>query len=278
MRNLFKRKEPEMVQEGNYPAIVEQIHNEFNTAGENLLEEANKVLEQCKKVDKEKGKLLSSLGFENTPQAMVVEETMQKEKLALSVAETVKMVARKYPFNKFITEDIVKQICKKYNLVFGDVSQFKGFVPQKNLDEITRFLKNYDFNLWIDSGNQQMIDMSGYEIKSIHDGYSHFFKIGTNYDFNQKAFQKNDGVEGFYSNGKVNGKFYLIEGRLLKAQLQICAPIKDMDTKGYKLQGHKLIKDIPDPVVLQPIENGYLIVTAWGDEASDPLITNEITN
>ena len=49
MRNLFKRKEPEMVQEGNYPAIVEQIHNEFNTAGENLLEEANKVLEQCKK-------------------------------------------------------------------------------------------------------------------------------------------------------------------------------------------------------------------------------------
>ena len=85
---------------------------------------------------------------------MVVEETMQKEKLALSVAETVKMVARKYPFNKFITEDIVKQICKKYNLVFGDVSQFKGFVPQKNLDEITRFLKNYDFNLWIDSGNQ----------------------------------------------------------------------------------------------------------------------------
>ena len=105
-----------------------------------------------------------------------------------------------------------------------------------------------------------------------------FFKIGTNYDFNQKAFQKNDGVEGFYSNGKVNGKFYLIEGRLLKAQLQICAPIKDMDTKGYKLQGHKLIKDIPDPVVLQPIENGYLIVTAWGDEASDPLITNEITN
>ncbi len=35
---------------------------------------------------------------------------------------------------------------------------------------------------------------------------------------------------------------------------------------------------VPDPVILQPVKGGYLIVTAWGDEASDPDIINPIHN
>jgi len=63
-------------------------------------------------------------------------------------------------------------------------------------------------------------------------------------------------------------------------KLQICAPIKDMDTSGLEIiDGYKLIKKyIPDPVVLQPVRGGYLILTAWGDEASDPIVVNEINN
>ena len=45
---------------------------------------------------------------------------------------------------------------------------------------------------------------------------------------------------------------------------------------GYKLK--QVYKDIPDPVVLQPVKGGYLILTAWGDEASDPLVINENFN
>lgn len=37
-------------------------------------------------------------------------------------------------------------------------------------------------------------------------------------------------------------------------------------------------KEIPDPVVLYPVREGYLIVTAWGDEASDPDVVNEVNN
>ena len=36
--------------------------------------------------------------------------------------------------------------------------------------------------------------------------------------------------------------------------------------------------EIPDPVVLQEVRGGYLIITAWGDEASDPLIVNKNNN
>ena len=53
-----------------------------------------------------------------------------------------------------------------------------------------------------------------------------------------------------------------------------------MDISGLELkEGYKLEKKfIPDPVVLQPVKGGYLILTAWGDEASDPIVINEINN
>ena len=68
--------------------------------------------------------------------------------------------------------------------------------------------------------------------------------------------------------------------RLIDFNLQICAPVKDMDSTGLEVaEGYKLQKKhIPDPVVLQPVKNGYLILTAWGDEASDELVVNQKFN
>ena len=51
---------------------------------------------------------------------------------------------------------------------------------------------------------------------------------------------------------------------------------------GYTLKDRIFTKEVPDPVVLAPINfnntNLYCIVTAWGDEASDPLVVNESNN
>jgi hypothetical protein len=48
---------------------------------------------------------------------------------------------------------------------------------------------------------------------------------------------------------------------------------------GKQLQDYKIIKQaIPDPVVLKAVKDGYLILAAWGDEASDPIVVNEINN
>ena len=60
--------------------------------------------------------------------------------------------------------------------------------------------------------------------------------------------------------------------------MQICAPLKDMEVKSnQKVKGYKIM-DIPDPVVLQPVRGGYLIVCAWGDEASDEIVVNQQMN
>ena len=58
----------------------------------------------------------------------------------------------------------------------------------------------------------------------------------------------------------------------------IAAQEEDFDTRGMYVKGHKLEMSIPDPIVLQPVKGGYLIVTAWGDEASDAAVVNEIKN
>lgn len=64
--------------------------------------------------------------------------------------------------------------------------------------------------------------------------------------------------------------------------LIICAPEKDMDTKGKKKIGFQWLTQktitFPDPVVLKPIKGGFLILTAWGDEASDELVVNHKFN
>jgi hypothetical protein len=78
-------------------------------------------------------------------------------------------------------------------------------------------------------------------------------------------------------------KMLLLELNYTNAPLEIAAPIKDFDTKGMELKDFKLSEiEIPDPVVLQPVfyarQKHYLIVTAWGQEASDELVVNQKMN
>lgn len=80
---------------------------------------------------------------------------------------------------------------------------------------------------------------------------------------------------GFSHTGRFTGKNE--DGRRMVSgnTLHIVAPLKDMDLKSWELEGYKLVKKSPpDPVVLFEVKGGYLILTAWGDEASDPIIQN----
>lgn len=66
-----------------------------------------------------------------------------------------------------------------------------------------------------------------------------------------------------------------------KASLEIVGNKDDFDMRGMEAVDYEL-KDIPDPIVLQPVfHNGakhYLIVTAWGEEASDSKVVNQVMN
>jgi len=57
--------------------------------------------------------------------------------------------------------------------------------------------------------------------------------------------------------------------------LLIIATKDQLNMKNTRVQGHKLVDIVKeDPIVLQPVKNGYLIVSAWGVEASDKEVQN----
>ena len=57
--------------------------------------------------------------------------------------------------------------------------------------------------------------------------------------------------------------------------LFIIATRDQLNMKSARIQGHKLVDIVKeDPIVLQPVKEGYLIVSAWGIEASDKEVQN----
>jgi hypothetical protein len=279
MFNFFNKspKTETKVSTSNYPAIVDEIHNEFFTAGDNILDEAKSLLTQLETQDIAKGKRLAALGFGKTREAVAAIETENKLATTKEIAELVVHYKVNYPNNKFITEEQVKAICEKYGLVCGETSAYKGFVPESKLLEIERFkFKKEDA-----------------PFAYIEDGDGVVKKILEKDDFKNTEcnfFKERMGIEGngFFSSNSNGAKFigyntttlYGTSSRIMpfNVKLKICAPLKDMEVKSnQQVKGYKIM-DIPDPVVLQPVRGGYLCVCAWGDESSDEIVVNQQMN
>ena len=297
MFNLFKKSEEQpkvetlvVEKKSKYPTIVDEIHNEFFTAGDKILEEANGILAECKAKDVQKGKRLASLGFTKALQAV---QALEIESLLIStkeVAELVSYYSIHYPNNKFITESQVKQICEKYSLVCGNVSMYKGFVPENKLSLIENFkLKDKDIPFAEVICDKHRIDgfdvsesnvLAGFlnkedinddwAIKTIENG-SYFYFAGKSISSDKNRVKNS--ITQMYNN-----LWGYVKAQPFNKELKICAPLKDMEIpKGKEVRGYK-IQDIPDPVVLQPVKGGYLILAAWGNESEDPIVINEQMN
>lgn len=280
MFNLFGSKKES---KQDYPAIVHEIHNEFLTAGDRILEEANAILLEAKAKSVEKGKRLAAAGFKNVPEAV---EAIKVERKIVTTKETADLVhyyQQNYPMNKFITEDQVKKICEKYGLVCGEISMYKGFVPENKLFEIERFsLKNVDKNIRGLLGSKYIIDGFSESVFDENIGYVNESEL-LGYAQKNEAYIIASGKPDYaYASEQLIsqfiGKWGYVKVSKVDTGLKICAPLKDMEIpRGKEVKGYK-IQDIPDPVVLQPVKGGYLIVAAWGDEASDEIVVNQINN
>jgi len=234
-----------------YPKIIQEIHREFDIAGDKLIEEANIILGNTPKINENKIELLKSLGFTQTNELVKAEKVKKQIEFTQQQLEAVNYYRREYPFNKFITEKQVQAICQKYGLVCGDVSRYKGFVPEKNLKEIANFkLKEKDVQYY-----RTYFGMFGSNIT--HEEYSEHIAL-----FSKKNYSSIHRVSYHNSIGKY----------------KICAPLKEMDTMNMLITDGYKLEHIPDPIVLQPVQHGYLILSAWGDEASDEIVVNEIFN
>lgn len=280
-KKIFGKENPIAGEGHKYPAVVEEIHNKFMSASDELVAQAKEVLKTEEVKDVDKADRLKDLGFTALKEVKKVETIKKSIELSKDQIQLVHKYSFKYPNYKFITETQVEAICKKYNLICGDVDRFEGFVPRKNLVELERFMNTHgeDFkSIW--KIGDEFVDMSEYELRSSRatSEYVHFYDKEGKPHFQGKLGEYEK--EGLYADGYINGKFYnaTTGSRLMKAKLQICAPIKDMNTEGLRIRDGYKLEHIPDPVVLQPVIGGYLILTAWGDEAEDPIVVNNKMN
>lgn len=236
--------------------IIEEIHETFFTEVDRLLAEAGvkHSLETEKQHVLNKANRLKNLGFLKSN--VVIEAKGEQQRLdelkkendgKVELIEAITYFSNKYPQYKFITEESVKKICNKYGLIYGNVADYKGNVPEKNL-----------------------IDIECFSIEDIDECY--FSEVSSQFNFSRIERPKRYGSKDM-KYGEVDYFTYISCPEL--CALEIVAPFKDFDLQGKEIKDFK-IQDIPDPIVLKPVvfnnKKHYLIITAWGLEAEDELV------
>lgn len=256
--------------------IIEEIHDSFFTEVDKLFATAkvSNSLDTNKQALLDKCKRLKALGFTNTKEVKEAEieierlNKLQKEnEEKQELIEAINFFSITYPTYKFITEDSVNKICQKYGLVYGEISRYLGTVPDKNLKHIEQF--------------------------NVHDKHECYFTetIYVSFGMGSRSMGKkyitkeqNEIINERYKNSddRLMFSMHSIEVNL-KCPLEIAAPVKDFNMEGMEVKNNKIQKiEIPDPIVLKPVifkdKKHYLIVTAWGEEASDEIVVNQQMN
>lgn len=151
--------------------LIEQIHNNFYTEAERLLDDIAEDVDFEEKINaltSEKARLCK-LGFTNTKKTQALENQLgellltRTEKILKSdVHMAINYFQQKYPNYKFITEESVKKLCKKYSLVYGSVKHYIGDVPDKNLKHIENFKIDDSDKCYLKEDNTYMRSIKSY--------------------------------------------------------------------------------------------------------------------
>jgi hypothetical protein len=328
LKNLFgqKNKPAELPIEGAQVVVAEisedqrlidEIHNEFDTAPDRILQEALNIINKEKDVKvvlessiTEKALRLKTLGFEKNALVHNLTHTERDIKKSASVidmnaemAHRVKYYTSTYPFLKFLPESELDRICDKYGLVYAPVKHYKMPVPEKNLHEIEnaqslkssdeqknlityQFAPKYessrsDFNKLVKLfGNDTFTED---ELKAIHIQY-----FG---DTNQHRLSDTFWYYGYLAEkGKVKDpvvpKGFIadaIETTYNRTGLFIAAPKEHFDLSGLTFDEKKgyyqaQVRVIKDPIVFRYVKGGIQVLSKWGLEAEDPALQHEILN
>lgn len=281
--------------------IVEQIHNDIDTAQVRLLAECKRNVEFIEKNEEDTGIIkkaerLKKLGFINNVEVKNVEEVLGLLILSKKQIDYLNYLINKYPFHKFITVNEFDKICKKYKLVYAPVEKYLKEVPNKNLLEIEngKILEDNDklgigfkitevsdinnFNKFIKKFNLDENFITNDDVKQLHMKYRR-------YDPDTWYFNSSDSSMVFYDAMKnVNLSFNIRRyTEINRDGYFIAAPKSHFDLTELKKIGlgyfFNKSFEIKDPIVFQYCKNGFLrIETKWGLDAEDENLILPINN
>jgi hypothetical protein len=246
---------------------AKQIHEDFYSAHERIYVDAvgmTKRYPVTKTADR-----LKAIGFTSAKPVQQVKEFWEKKSQAPLIIAAIEYYYHRYPQNKFITEEEIKILCKKYGLLYGDASNYIGDIPEKNLAEIEKFkLMEVDWQP-MPKGILHFLEDPSDRTHPIHD------EIMRSWEWALRV-PRHLFVESDEYRQKPADDYSSKETERYQPPFKICAPPQDFNTLGWEVrEGYKLVWD---PIVIQPVEyksiKGGLIVAAWGDEASDGIVVN----
>lgn len=254
---------------------VEKIHSDFFSAADRLLNEAKAILSKPAPNVAAKAEKCNHLGFTSSKPSVTARDIARKQSAANDLMKSIVYFKENYPLYKFITGKEVDALCKKYNLILGAASKFIGDIPDKNLKEIEAFkLKKEDFTEEVfdwDDTVMNILASSGRGRRNITQ-----ISVDRGFGLGSAEFIPEPRYRVEIEVGQFGPHSTKTQATSEKPAFKIVAPEKDFDTRGMTIRDNKLVVD--DPIVLQPVKGGYLIVTAWGAEASDELVVNEVNN
>lgn len=265
MFNL-KKAQAQFVSSFQPKVTVKMIHDEFDSAVDQLI---NKIINYNESSIENRRKL-KSMGFSASKPVSESEVLLREIDHQKSASENAHYHKANYPFNKFITHSLVADICKKYGLLFGEASRYIGDIPEKNIKEITDFKLREDDILKYECGWHEQYN---YTDPRTGNTYMMFKPIGEKTNTSVWGYCCYPGGYDFTS-ASLSTTSVPAGGQ----EMRICAPQKSFNMNRFEVSADGFTLSAKDPIVLQPVKGGYLIVSKWGDEASDEALLNEVDN
>lgn len=216
---------------------------------------------------KKKGGFLFEMGFSNS-----ITTKMYRE-LADAGNIIAKYEAAYHKRYKFILESQLELVCGKYNLYLRGLMHFLGEIPKKNVSDMMEcYIAQVHVTGMRDSDAIENMRRRGFKV------------------FFNDRFTTFNGTDD--SSGTIEGR-YLTNGMAafpltaFTSSLFIAAVKPMFSEDAFKESQARIIKKAEreakfqvelDPIVLCKVEGGFLIITAWGDEANDELVANHNFN
>lgn len=262
-----------------------------------LLPERSKNFEQSYK-------LLQTLGLEKTMNfKMLADEKeerdmlLEKKRTAESFLKFVKGMRDRFPSTTFlISESQFLEVLKKYDLSCGLLKNYRGVVPEKNIEELAKVsevlkglnesltainsmaLKSYNNNIhtkifYVTGIDDHTSNGKGLKLKKYleRNPLGQFLPLDSSrYPGWAASISFNDIARTELPENLQNiGNVKLYGEKVLSSHFLIACPEKYLDQTKVKFEP---IPEPVDPIVFQYCPYGILIHSVWGEEAEDQVL------
>lgn len=194
---------------------------------------------------KRKADFLKDIGFTNSIATKIYAGIVDNKDLISHYNDTY------YGNSKFILEAQLERLCEKYDLYVRSTGHFMGDIPEKNVKDIMNF-------------RVRLHDL-GFDEYRLQDMMNKFSYSDSQFTIHSRSL-KHYGLTNFIQIAAIKSLFHPDAFR--ETQDRIIG-VKEIEPK-FEV-------DL-DPIVLFKVKGGYLIITAWGDEANDELVFNQTLN